>query len=683
MLKIIWFSTVPYSSVGYGNATREILRRFRKEGHQVKIATKHPLGGSVIVDGIECFDGGEKELINIIQAEENYDYIISMCDDWGLGDFAFNKWVNCCYLDTHQMHPKLLNAARRALYTIAMSKFTKGELEKNERKCLYAPLGVNTSTFKPNMQFRKDFRDSRGWSDDTFVIGSLGLNYSSDRKNFIGLLRAFKIFYDRHPDSILYLHTDIMGTSLPGIPLKWVINELGFNDDGTGPIQYVLQKPYHLWELSEEAVIRTYNALDVFCFPTMGEGFGLPIIEAQACGVPTIVTDTTSCKELLKGGWVIECEEGDLEFSSLGTWIMRASSTRIVSVLEEAYAEWKNGKIKERSLQAREGVLEYGWDKVYQTYWKPIFDYLDLDNQGKIVKIDKYPDYKKLSEDFGNPYKVGNCESFDHYKVCMDIKMPRLETELDDGSRPLLLSSYPMFPDSLGELYVHIKCPIHKYLAPRFVKHAKAIWEEVVSYPASRKDIHRLWEEKVKDNPEYIKLSEVVSTFDDGYSTSIQDFIITSFNIAPVICEFIQDCNSFVDVGCGKGATIKKLKELKPGAVIKGTEINKFLIDGDTVIYGDVLNLPFIDNEFDCVFSIDVLEHSLDPVQSLIEIFRVAKKKAIITVTPVENFCFEEDATHIVKWTFERWKREINEFGDIKIINPNEQLYTLLIEKKA
>jgi len=42
-----------------------------------------------------------------------------------------------------------------------------------------------------------------------------------------------------------------------------------------------------------------YNAMDVFVLPTMAEGFGLPIVEAQACGVPALATDFSSCPELL------------------------------------------------------------------------------------------------------------------------------------------------------------------------------------------------------------------------------------------------------------------------------------------------------------------------------------------------------------------------------------------------
>ena len=683
MLKIIWYSTCPYSSVGYGNATREILRRFRKDGHEVKIATKHMLGGSIEVDGISCFDGTEPSLVNIIQQEEGYDYIISMADDWVFTNFKFNNWVNCCFLDTHRMHPRLLNASKQSLHTIAATQLTKAELEKNGRECWYAPLGVTTATFKPDLEKRKEFRDSRKWAEDTFVIGSVGINYSTDRKNFIGLLRAFKIFHERHPDSLLYLHTDVMGTSSNGLPLMWVIKEMGFADDGTGAVQYVLQKPYHLWNLSEDHMVKTYNSLDVFAFPTQGEGFGMPIIEAQSCGIPIITTDTTSGEELCKGGWLIETDESDLEFSTHLTWYMQVKANKILAKLELAYDEWKSGKIQERKVQAREGVLEYDWDNVYAKYWRPIFEYLDLEKQGKVFNLDFYPDYKKLYETFGHLFQIGDCGAKEHDKSCERFNpLLLLPNEPGGDHITLLMRSYPLFPDSDGEMYVHTKCIASKVMPPKFVNQCKQIWEYALSFPKVRKALHKLWDENVKDNKEYVKLSDIVTTFDDNYSNVLQTFFHTNFYIGPVITEFIQDCGSFVDIGCGDRRILKQFKELKPEALFQGTEVNNHWIDGKEVIYGDMLKLPFKDGEFDCVISIDVLEHTIEPRKALSELFRVANKKLIITVNPLDEGCFDEDPTHVVKWRLEQWKRELNEFGEIRIIKPDNNACTFLMEKR-
>ena len=687
MLKVIWWSTIPYSNAGYGVATRELLRRFRNEGHQVQIGTKHFIGGQVEVDGVTCFDGIELGMVNAVQIEDKYDYIISMADDWTLPqDFRFNKWVNVCFLDTHEMHSRLLNGSKKALHTIAVTKFTHEQLKKNGVESFYAPLGVDTSSFKPDSEKRKKFRDARGLTDDQFVIGTLGINYSSDRKNFIPLIRAFAEFYKRHPDSVLYLHTDVMGTSTAGLPLTWVMESLGFSSKDKGAIRYVSQKDYHKWSLSEEAVVQTYNGFDVFCFPTNGEGFGFPIVESQACGTPVITVDTTSGKELMKGGWLIDVDQDDIEFSTHLCWFARVRQSKIEDALEKAYIAWKSGDIKEIGMKAREGVMCYDWDVVYRDYWKPVFDFLDKENQGKIVKIDKYPNWKQLYEGFGEIYKITNCEDFPHDgpRSCDEMvkELPRLLGEPEEDPRSILIRSYPLFPDDNGEFYVNTRCEVHKFLPPRFIKQCKAKYKIILSYPKVRNEIKECFNKFVKDSPDYIKLSDVEQEFDADYKKQLQTHLKTMFSFTPTIKSYLEECDSFLDVGCGDGRFVKAL--IASGKTAQGVEVNPAWINGEEIIYGNALSLPFVDNSVDCVMCIDVLEHVTSPIRAIEELVRVARKKIVIQITSINNLCFEEDPTHIVEWEFSQWLRELNEFGDIPfaMLNGPETVEVIIVEKR-
>ena len=47
------------------------------------------------------------------------------------------------------------------------------------------------------------------------------------------------------------------------------------------------------------------NSLDAFVFPTLGEGFGLPVCEAMACGVPVIASNVTTMPELVKDAGIL------------------------------------------------------------------------------------------------------------------------------------------------------------------------------------------------------------------------------------------------------------------------------------------------------------------------------------------------------------------------------------------
>lgn len=50
--------------------------------------------------------------------------------------------------------------------------------------------------------------------------------------------------------------------------------------------------------VSEETLVGLYNLADVFVFPTLYEGFGLPIVEAMACGAPVVSTNVASIPEV-------------------------------------------------------------------------------------------------------------------------------------------------------------------------------------------------------------------------------------------------------------------------------------------------------------------------------------------------------------------------------------------------
>jgi len=51
--------------------------------------------------------------------------------------------------------------------------------------------------------------------------------------------------------------------------------------------------------VSEEDLVLLYNSASVFLYPSLYEGFGIPPLEAMACGVPVITSNTTSIPEVV------------------------------------------------------------------------------------------------------------------------------------------------------------------------------------------------------------------------------------------------------------------------------------------------------------------------------------------------------------------------------------------------
>ena len=103
--------------------------------------------------------------------------------------------------------------------------------------------------------------------------------------------------------------------------------------------------------------------------------------------------------------------------------------------------------------------------------------------------------------------------------------------------------------------------------------------------------------------------------------------------------------SSVLDVGCAKGFMLYDFLELIPDITVSGIDISDYAISNamddikSKVQVADAKNLPFPDNSFDVVISINTI-HNLDRdgcAQALREIERVSRKDSFITVDAYHN----------------------------------------------
>jgi glycosyltransferase involved in cell wall biosynthesis/SAM-dependent methyltransferase len=664
-MKLLFYSTAPWVGTGYGVLTQALVKRMIADGHSVTIGTKHHVGGTLVIGGVTVFDGTEFNLVNKIVEEEGYDYLISAMDDWVMPE-PFKKWVSCVFVDTEMMNPKMKKILAGSMHQIAVTKHGEAELKRVGYNPSYAPLGVDTKVFYPSEDKRKLWRSKRGWRPDQFVIGLVGINYGTDRKNIAGTIRAFQGFNKRHPNSVLYLHTDVLGSATGGLPLQWVMACTGFEGTGSGPIQFVDQKAYHLWSISNEELAGFNNAFDVMCLASHGEGFGMPWIEAQACGTPIISADTTSGKELNWSGWVIPKQEDYFKYSTLMTWFVETPPSAIDEHLEMAYKEWESGAILDRRLKAAEGAKDYDWDAVYDKYWRPILKKLQDDLTTKLV-INTLPDYQKEFYD-KYPGKVLLTECFAVCKdqscqKCDSSKFHYLPGEIA-GQRNIMQISYPLVPTADGGVLVDTGCKLFQWLSPRFISETRSMWKELFAYPEIQRDIQKLWDSGYFSGV-YATLEDAAKSieFNASYAEAMQSNFFTTFVFLPEMLAMVPKGGKVLDIGTGDGNRVRELRGRGFQAI--GTEVNQYWINGDTTIYGSIMELPFSDGEFDMVSSIDVLEHISDPKKGIAEMFRISNNAAIIQVTPPSDVTFLEDPTHCVDWSGDRWLRECLEYGTL------------------
>ncbi len=125
---------------------------------------------------------------------------------------------------------------------------------------------------------------------DKFVIGDI--NRNQPRKQPVRLIEAFAKFAKDKDDVVLFLQKD--WNDMFGWPLQYFVHEVYKIADKCVP-PLPVNVPRH-------EVRKIYSSFDVNVMPTAGEGFGLPTIEAAACGKPTIATDYTTSRELIIDG---------------------------------------------------------------------------------------------------------------------------------------------------------------------------------------------------------------------------------------------------------------------------------------------------------------------------------------------------------------------------------------------
>jgi len=127
------------------------------------------------------------------------------------------------------------------------------------------------------------FRKEQNIAEDEFVILSTG--FFIERKAHVDIIKAVSMLQNYKLKIVL-----IGGGPLEAY-LKKTAAELG-----------VLDKLQLINNIPQKALVEWYNIADVFIFPSLYEPFGLGLVEAMACGLPSIATNTWGPNEIIDEG---------------------------------------------------------------------------------------------------------------------------------------------------------------------------------------------------------------------------------------------------------------------------------------------------------------------------------------------------------------------------------------------
>lgn len=374
-MKLVWQSNSPWNNSGYGKQTALFVPRIASLGHEIVIAAPYSFGGNILEwEGFKVLPNVRDTAGNdtILQNHDFHDadLTIVFADPFGLlksarglSQIPLAFWFP---VDVSPLGEGDVTVLRESLgIPVAMSRFGQRVLCGEGADPLYVPHGVDTEIYSPG---DGTYRDSLpGVTDATFVIGLCAMNRDPHRKGFFEQLAAFAAFHRRHPDSHLAIHSAPVAT--PGLNLSGMAARLGISRAVSFPEAYL----YDMGMITEQQMAAWYNGLDVLSLCSYGEGFGLPLIEAQACGIPVITTDASATAELCGAGWTVSGTP--FWANGHGACWTRPDTADIEQAYEMAFQARENGELPKK--EARDFALLFDADAVLERHWKPVLAELE------------------------------------------------------------------------------------------------------------------------------------------------------------------------------------------------------------------------------------------------------------------------------------------------------------------
>ena len=152
-------------------------------------------------------------------------------------------------------------------------RYMFGNKTFNEGKVTVINNAVDLNNFKFNKKYRKDLRKEFNIKDDAFVIGHIGRFVK--QKNHDYLIDIFNEVHKSNKNTILLL----IGQGPLNEEIKNKVDSLGLTDS----VIFAGQRT---------DVNKLYSAMDMFLFPSLYEGLGMVLIEAQTNGLGCVVAST-------------------------------------------------------------------------------------------------------------------------------------------------------------------------------------------------------------------------------------------------------------------------------------------------------------------------------------------------------------------------------------------------------
>jgi glycosyltransferase involved in cell wall biosynthesis len=209
---------------------------------------------------------------------------------------------------------------RRANILLTISESSRRDvialLDINSELC-FNVSGAVSEKFQPqkiNKKQEKDIRERLGLHKP-FVLYTGGIDH---RKNQEELISAYAMLpRDLRSDHQLAIVCSIQESSRTAL-------EILAKEKGLGPHELVLTD-----FVSDDDLMSLYNLCKMFVFPSLYEGFGLPVLEAMACGCAVIGSNTSSIPEVIGRNDVLFDPKSDASIAEKMEQVLKDNTYRL------------------------------------------------------------------------------------------------------------------------------------------------------------------------------------------------------------------------------------------------------------------------------------------------------------------------------------------------------------------
>ncbi len=374
-MRILWHSNSPLVGSGYGVQTNLAISRLQ-EHHDFAISCNYgqegfaqtwptPHGGVPLYPKDARRDDHGQTIIPFHANDFNADVIFTHYDAWVFKPDEFKyPWIPWYPVDCEDLPEAISTRIEHAAMRITQTHHGVDATQRRGLDAEYVPAAFDGSAYYPrdSSLMRREFG-----AEGRFLVACVAANTghpgSPSRKSYPQIMEAFKLFLDHQPDAVLYLHAHQKGQ----MDLGMLAKHYGIHEHVISALPYYLATGAY----TSDHMAQIYSAADVLLSPSMGEGFGVPIVEAQACGTPVITGGWTSMPEITRTGIALDkADATPYPVVTYGTMYLPH-----VEAIRDALVE--STKWRHAPADVSERVQEYEITRVVDEHWRPVLAKLE------------------------------------------------------------------------------------------------------------------------------------------------------------------------------------------------------------------------------------------------------------------------------------------------------------------